>query len=79
MPAAAATAGATVGAEGVIVELGEKASFSVYEPPPRRIILYVEMIGFEHFTEDISSSHLNYSTNSQVISIHGKGLGRAVR
>jgi hypothetical protein len=29
MPAAAATAGATVGAEGVIVELGENASFSV--------------------------------------------------
>jgi len=32
--AAAATAGATVGAVGDIEELGEKASFRVYEPPP---------------------------------------------
>ena len=32
--AAAATAGATVGAEGVMVELGENASFKVYDPPP---------------------------------------------
>ena len=35
--AAAATAGATVGADGVIVELGENASFSVYEPPPFKV------------------------------------------
>lgn len=34
IPAAAATAGATVGAEGVIVELGENANFNVYDPPP---------------------------------------------
>lgn len=33
--AAAATAGATVGAVGDIEELGEKASFNVNEPPPK--------------------------------------------
>lgn len=32
--AAAATAGATVGAVGDIEELGEKASLRVYDPPP---------------------------------------------
>ena len=32
--AAAATAGATVGAVGDIEELGENASFRVYDPPP---------------------------------------------
>lgn len=37
--AAAATAGATVGAVGEMEELGEKASFNVYEPPPVKKII----------------------------------------